>query len=154
MPVDMEQLVQETLKDLDFVITEKNARIAIRLPLPIIIADKTQLYQVTLNLLSNAVKYTSTILPVVEISCEEKEQAWHFSIKDNGIGIEQKYHEKVFGLFQRLHKRGEYSGTGIGLAIVKKIVETGGGSIFVSSEPGNGCCFTFTVPKALEKYSP
>jgi light-regulated signal transduction histidine kinase (bacteriophytochrome) len=92
-------------------------------------------------------KYKNTDFPQIHISARESPEEWEFSIRDNGIGIEPEYFEKIFLPFKRLHAREEYPGSGIGLAICKKIVERGGGRIFVESELGKGATFSFTIPK-------
>ncbi|MBS1602363.1 MAG: PAS domain-containing protein [Bacteroidetes bacterium] len=146
-PVDMDQLIQDTLKDLALSIEKKHAAIHIPSPLPTIVADKSHMQLLMQNLVGNALTYTDNSFPVIEVACTETPECWQFSVKDNGIGIEEKYHEKIFGIFQRLHTNDQYSGTGIGLAMVKKIVESGGGRIWLDSAPGTGSCFYFTVPK-------
>jgi len=145
--VDMDQVVKDTVKDLALSIERKHAAIQLRTPMPTIFADKSHMHLVMQNLVENALKYTETAPPIIEIACNEMAEFWQFSVKDNGIGIEEKYHERIFGIFQRLHGPNEYSGAGIGLAMVKKIVETGGGTIWLDSMPGKGSCFFFTVPR-------
>ena len=104
--------------------------------------------QVFQNLISNALKYRAQEhSPLIRINCEEQEHCWLFSVSDNGIGIDKEFHNKIFVIFQRLHNRDQYSGTGIGLSITKKIVENMGGKIWVESEPGVGSTFYFTLPK-------
>lgn len=149
--IDLEELMQDALRDLSISIAEKQAVIVTGSTLPVIFADKSQIYLVIVNLLGNALKYTKETSPRIEVSCEEQAEQWQISVKDNGIGIEERYYEKIFEMFQRLHQRDQYSGTGIGLAIVKKIVEGAGGRIWVNSRPGMGSCFYFTVPKAQKK---
>lgn len=112
-----------------------------------IFAGKNRFHQLILNLISNAVKYRSTPLPEIKINCSENENAWVFEISDNGIGIDPVYHDKIFEMFTRLHHRSEFTGTGIGLAICKKIIEQHNGTISVHSAPGCGSTFTFSIPK-------
>jgi light-regulated signal transduction histidine kinase (bacteriophytochrome) len=114
-------------------------------PLPTVMADEMQLYQLFQNLITNAVKFHGAQNPVVKISAENKNSQWIFSIRDNGIGIDPTFFERIFVIFQRLHDRSTYQGTGIGLAISKKIVERHGGRIWVESEPGTGSTFYFTL---------
>jgi PAS domain S-box-containing protein len=114
--------------------------------LPDVLADETQLVQLFQNLVGNAIKYQGPGVPRVHVSSARKgRSSWIFSVKDNGLGIEAQYFEKIFGMFQRLHKRDEFSGTGIGLAICKKIVEGHGGGISVESQPGQGSTFRFAL---------
>ena len=117
--------------------------------LPVIKGNKTQILQLFQNIIGNACKYKSVAPPVIDISYEEEEKLFYkFSITDNGIGIDSKFFHKIFIIFQRLHNRDEYSGTGIGLAICKKIVDKHGGKIWVTSTPGKGSTFYFTLPKS------
>jgi PAS domain S-box-containing protein len=115
--------------------------------LPVVVGDETQLVQLFQNLISNAVKYHREIPPHVHVSAKELENEWVFSVRDNGIGIQSEFFERIFGIFQRLHSRYEYSGTGIGLAICKKIVERHGGTIWLESVPGEGSTFYFSLSK-------
>ncbi len=116
-------------------------------PLPVISGNATQLQQLLQNLVGNAIKYKSERPPHVHIGCLEEENRYVFLVKDNGIGINQKYFEKIFVVFQRLHPISNYSGTGIGLAICKKIIERHHGEIWVESEEGVGSTFFFSIPK-------
>lgn len=116
--------------------------------MPEIKTMKGPLRQVFQNLIGNALKYYKKgKTPVINISSEETESYWQFSVEDNGIGIEPEYQQKIFEIFQRLHNKDEYSGTGIGLAIVKKIVESLGGQIWVKSHDAQGSIFFFTIKK-------
>ena len=110
-------------------------------------ADEVQLAQLFQNLMGNALKFKGSERPHVHVSAVELSKEFQISIKDNGIGIEAQYFERIFMLFQRLHTKGDYPGTGIGLAICKKVVERHGGRIWVESEPGKGSSFNFTLPK-------
>jgi two-component system CheB/CheR fusion protein len=116
--------------------------------MPTITISKTAIKQVFQNLIGNAIKYQPTgIRPVVNITAKKTPTHWQFSVKDNGIGIPEKSLKTVFGIFKRLHSKENYSGTGIGLAICKKLVEQNGGEIWVESEIGKGSVFTFTISK-------
>jgi light-regulated signal transduction histidine kinase (bacteriophytochrome) len=107
--------------------------------------DVTQLTQVFQNLIGNSLKYRTSAPPVIQVSAERAGKFWRFSVRDNGIGIESQYFDRIFLLFQRLHTRAEYPGTGIGLALCKKIVERHGGTISVESVYGQGTAFHFTM---------
>lgn len=146
-PIDLNQLISEVCLFQKKSIEEKSAEIHVG-TLPVIVSERAPLLQVFQNLVSNALKYSrEEVPPVISIRFEELPDSWVFSVKDNGIGIEEEYFDKIFVIFQRLHGRNEYSGTGIGLAIVKKIVENLGGRIWVQSEPGKGSVFSFSIPK-------
>jgi len=114
-------------------------------PLPEVMADETQLIQLFQNLVGNAIKYQNHGIPKIHIGALNGGKQYRFSIRDNGLGIDPQYFERIFGMFQRLHKREEFSGTGIGLAICKKIVERHGGQISVESQPGIGSVFSFAL---------
>ena len=114
--------------------------------LPIVMGDKLQFGQLLQNLIGNAIKYHGDEPPRVHVSAEQKGHEWVFSVRDNGIGIDPQYAERVFVIFQRLHTREEHAGTGIGLAICHKIVERHGGRIWVESQLGSGATFFFTIP--------
>jgi len=140
-----EEALQQALRNLGRAIEEAEAVID-HGPLPAVLADKVQLVQLFQNLVANAIKYQSPGVPKVHISAAVSGNGrWLFSVKDNGLGIESKYFDRIFGMFQRLHKREEFAGTGIGLAICKKIVERHGGNISVESQPGQGSTFRFAL---------
>jgi signal transduction histidine kinase len=143
--VDSEAVLQGVLLNCDTAIRESGTEIA-HDPLPEVQSDFAQLGQVFKNLIGNSIKYRSEQSPRIHISVEETDDEWTFSFRDNGIGIQPRYHEQIFGIFKRLHGR-EYPGTGIGLALCKKIVERHGGRIWVESELGKGATFKFTLPK-------
>ncbi|HLF47672.1 MAG TPA: PAS domain S-box protein [Chitinophagaceae bacterium] len=128
---------------------KKNQAVITVTPMPVITANKTLITQLILNLISNALKFCGDNPPVVEVSCTETQQEWMLYVKDNGIGIEPKHFEKIFLVFQRLHDKAKYPGTGIGLAICKRVVDLHKGKIWVESEPGNGSTFYFTIPKKI-----
>jgi PAS domain S-box-containing protein len=117
--------------------------------LPRVWGDRVQLTQLFQNLVSNALKYHSEKLPFIRVHAREEPNHWLFSVEDNGIGIDPQFFDKIFIIFQRLHNKSEYSGTGIGLAICKKIVERHGGQIWVESRPGGGSTFYFTISKKV-----
>ncbi|OGI02303.1 MAG: hypothetical protein A2X42_07015 [Candidatus Margulisbacteria bacterium GWF2_38_17] len=143
-PVDCELVFNRTISDLQLKIDETKAVVTSD-PLPLVVGDEFQLGQLFQNLIGNAIKFHGIEPPRVHISAERKGTEWLFSVKDNGIGLDQKYSERIFVVFQRLHFRDEYQGTGIGLAVCKKIVERHGGRIWVESTPGKGSVFYFTL---------
>lgn len=132
----------------DLIGASEDCKLVLGQKLPIVHTEKTKLQQIFLNLINNAIKFNDKKDKLVEIDAEESKHFWHFSVKDNGPGIDKKFHEKIFIIFQTLNARDEFESTGIGLAIVKKIVEDQGGRIWVESEPGNGSTFHFTWPKS------
>ncbi|MBL4658564.1 MAG: GHKL domain-containing protein [Flavobacteriales bacterium] len=144
--VDCNETVKLVLEDLGTRIKESNTRIEIE-RLPSINTCPTLLKQLFQNLISNAIKFSKKDTePVINIAAQKENEHWKFSFTDNGIGIADKYKEKIFVIFQRLHLRNEYDGTGIGLAHCKKIVELHGGNIWVESTPNEGSTFYFTIP--------
>jgi PAS domain S-box-containing protein len=144
-PSDCNAILGQALANLEAAIAESCAVITHN-RLPVVKADAGQLTQLFQNLIGNAIKFRSQQPPKIHISVRREEGQWLFSVKDNGIGMQPEYFERIFIIFQRLHTRAEYPGTGIGLAICKKIVERHGGRIFVESEPGQGSTFSFTIP--------
>jgi PAS domain S-box-containing protein len=149
-PTDCEIILGQVLKNLQVAIEEKQAIIT-HDPLPVIMADNVQLGQLFQNLIGNAIKFQGTEPPRIHVSASLIGNAWVFSVCDNGIGIAPEYAERIFVIFQRLHTQEKYPGTGIGLALCKKIVERHGGHIWVESEPGKGATFYFTVPMKGEQ---
>ncbi len=145
-PVDCNQVLADTLNNLEIAIVESQSRITSD-KLPTVTGDETQLRQLFQNLVGNAVKFRGEKPPAIHVGVVSTDHYWEFSIRDNGIGIEPKYFERIFQVFQRLHGRNEYSGNGIGLAVCKRIVERHGGEIKVASIPGEGTTFTFTLLK-------
>jgi PAS domain S-box-containing protein len=138
--------LDDALTNLHVRIQETGARIT-RAPLPCVLGDRVQLVRLFQNLIINSIKYRSAHLPEIDISAQTRGREWIISIRDNGIGIEPQYAEKVFGIFRRLHARAERSGNGMGLAICKKIVTRHGGVIWVESKLGDGATFRFTLPQ-------
>jgi len=138
-------VLRNTLQDLTAQAQQKKAVITTD-PLPTLPAEPSQMGQLLQNLLSNALKFSGPEPPRIHVSARRSGNDWLFSVRDGGIGISPEQHERIFGIFQRLHGREEYSGTGIGLAICKKIVEGHGGRIWVESQPGDGATFFFTMP--------
>jgi PAS domain S-box-containing protein len=145
-PTDCETLLKHTLSNLKVSIDDSGAVIT-HDALPTVMADGSQLAQVFQNLIENAIKFKGDEPPRVRVAAEQKGDGWAFSVADNGIGISPEFFDRIFVIFQRLHARDEYTGTGIGLAICKKIVERHGGRMWVESEPGMGSTFYFTIPE-------
>jgi light-regulated signal transduction histidine kinase (bacteriophytochrome) len=146
-----EKALQQALINLRGAIEDSRAVVTYD-SLPIVLADEMQLIQLFQNLIGNAVKYQSPGIPKVHVSAVKNGgEKWMFSVQDNGLGIESQYFDKIFGMFQRLHKREEFVGTGIGLAICKKIVERHGGSITVESQSGQGSTFRFALAESEKK---
>lgn len=142
---DCNAILQNTLANLQNAVEESGAKVT-HDPLPTVMADDVQFIQLFQNLIGNAIKFQSKNLSLIHISAAKDDNKWVFSIRDNGIGIDRDYADRIFIIFQRLHSRQEYPGTGIGLSICKKIVERHGGNIWVESEPGAGSTFYFTIP--------
>lgn len=146
-PGDCNGILGQALANLETVIAEAGA-VVTHDQLPVANVDAAQLTQVFQNLVGNAIKFRGAQQPpAIHVAARQEQGRWVFSVKDNGIGIQPGYFDRIFVIFQRLHTRNEYAGTGIGLAICKKIVEHHGGRIFVASEPGRGSTFSFTIPE-------
>ena len=144
--VNVNEVIDEVKKALKLEIHNRNVSISCS-PLHPVMADETKLTQLFQNLISNAIKYNQSAAPVIEIRCTEQENAYRYEVADNGIGIEPQYRDKVFIIFQRLHTRSEYEGTGIGLSICKKIIDGLQGKIWIEDSPLGGSRFCFTIPK-------
>lgn len=145
----VEAVLEQALLNLQGAIQEASAVITHE-PLPVVDADASQLAMVFQNLVGNAIKFRGPAVPPrVHIAAAQEHGAWHFAVTDNGIGIDPRHHLRIFEIFQRLHTRAEYPGTGIGLALCKRIVERHGGRIWVVSE-GKGTAFHFTLPSQGE----
>jgi PAS domain S-box-containing protein len=151
--VDSTSACDVALENLRTAIDECGADVA-RGALPVVVGDETQLVQLFQNLVGNAIKFRGPRPSEVRIDAVRRDGEWSFSVRDNGIGIDPTQRDRVFGIFQRLHTREEYPGTGIGLAICKKIVERAGGRIWIESAPGEGTTFQFTMPSPPEQESP
>ena len=142
--VELNTLIKDVILDIG---PPNNMEITVIKELPTILCEKTRMRQVFQNLLSNAIKYMDKPKGQIDIDFSENDEFWKFSVADNGPGIESKYFEKIFKIFQTLAPRDELESTGIGLSVVKKIVEMYGGRVWVESEIGNGSTFFFTWPK-------
>jgi len=148
--VDLNEILQEVCVLNRKKIQEFNATISFA-DLPIVKAHPTLMFQLFQNLINNGIKYSREgIEPEIFVTAQEHDREWRFAIEDNGIGIEEQYFNKIFNIFQRLHNRNEFSGTGMGLAIVKKIIDNGNGKIWLKSEVGKGTIFYFTLPKRID----
>lgn len=145
--IDLNPILGKVEQDLSYAIEQKHVRISQKHSLPTVLGDPTRMGEVFKNLLSNAIKFNTSSAPEVEIDLKEQDGFYLFSMRDNGIGIDPRYQEQIFSLFERLHPQEEFEGTGAGLAICKKIIEDCGGRIWVESEPGKGSTFFFTLPK-------
>jgi PAS domain S-box-containing protein len=152
---DSNAALNKALTNLEGTILEAHAHVTSD-PLPTILGNHSQLVQLFQNLIGNALKFHGPLAPRIHVSAElrvasvPQQREWLFSVRDNGIGIDPQHTERIFEIFERLHDQGTYSGTGIGLAICKRIVEGHGGRIWVKSQPGQGSTFYFTIPEILE----
>jgi light-regulated signal transduction histidine kinase (bacteriophytochrome) len=144
-PVSAGEALNGALANLQVPIEQSGATVTSD-PLPVVPADGAQLTHLFQNLIGNAIKFRAERPPEVHVGAERRDGEWRFAVRDNGIGIDPQYFERIFMIFQRLHTRSKYPGTGIGLAICQRIVERHGGRIWVESEPGRGSTFHFTLP--------
>ncbi|MEO6721031.1 MAG: ATP-binding protein [Ferruginibacter sp.] len=152
--IDCNIMLSQVVEDLHKLITDENAVITSG-PLPVIQGYSTEIHQLFQNLLMNAIKFRKKdVTPRIEISAIQNKVCWEFAVKDNGIGIDEKHNDRIFIIFQRLHNRTEYQGSGIGLSHCKKIVELHGGKIWVKSTPGNGSTFKFSISSKQEGHVP
>ncbi len=142
---DFDKVMQRVLATLKTITDETHAEITFD-PMPTIMADETQIEQLFQNLIGNAIKFQGEDAPKIHVGVQKDDQSWLFSVRDNGIGIDPQFYDRIFIIFQRLHNREKYEGTGIGLAISKRIVERHGGRIWIESEQGKGSTFYFTLP--------
>ncbi|MGE5403116.1 MAG: ATP-binding protein [Ignavibacteriales bacterium] len=150
--IDCNEIIYDILSDLQLIISENRAVITHE-NMPEILGDPTQIRQLLQNLIINGIKFRGDRNPEIHIRAVRNQRDWIFSVSDNGIGIEQQFFDRIFMLFQRLHEKEKYPGTGIGLAICKKIVERHGGRIWLESEPEQGTTFYFTLPLSKDRVS-
>jgi len=147
--INLDELIGEVAMDLDATIKANEAKILTN-GLPSIRANRIEMKQLFQNLISNAIKFKKPdASPLININAERENGWWKFSVADNGIGIDEKFYDRIFVIFQRLHNRSQYDGTGIGLSLCKKMVEINGGKIWLNSEPGNGSTFYFTLKESM-----
>jgi len=152
--LDSGMVLAESIENLRISIEENSAQIS-RENCPVIIGDKVQLTQLFQNLIRNAIKFRKKEeSPCIHVSVKQEGDQWVFSVKDNGIGMEQKYLQNIFEIFRRLHCQSEYAGNGIGLALCKRIVESHQGRIWAESEIGQGTTVHFTIPRILAEFTP
>ena len=145
MPTDSRAAVERALHALETPLAEAGATVTVA-DLPTVMADPAQLEQVFVNLIGNALKYRRPEVPLaVRVSASRRGDWWEFVVADNGIGISPEYFDRIFVIFQRLHSKDEYEGTGIGLAVVRRIIDRHGGRVWVESTPGEGSTFFFTL---------
>jgi len=148
--INLNDLLEETMMDFEVKIRESSAKIIVEGDLPHILGIRFRIKQLLHNLISNALKFRSKESPFIRIGCCDEDSCWLFYVKDNGLGIDSKYMDRVFGIFKRLYSREEYPGTGIGLALCKRIVEAHGGKIWIDSEKDKGSYVYFTISKSID----
>ncbi len=150
--LDLPHVLNNVQRNMDAVISDTSAEIILENIPPSIYANKTKITQLFQNLIANGIKFRAKdTKPCIQLSCEDKNQYWQFQVKDNGIGIEKEYFDRIFGLFKRLHGKSEFDGSGIGLAYCKRVVEKHDGEIWLESEVGKGTSFFFTIKKEDEE---
>ncbi|MFC1703895.1 ATP-binding protein [Candidatus Omnitrophota bacterium] len=150
--VNINELIDSAMERLKFNIKESNVDFKLHCALPTVRCDRIKMGEVFFNLINNAIKFSSKgpeKTPQVEVGCSQDGDYYEFYVKDNGIGIESEFQQEIFGVFRRLHSSSEYEGTGMGLSIVKRVINDHGGEIWVESEYGKGSCFYFTIPKKV-----
>jgi len=151
--VSIVELVNSVVKRIEFDVKQNKVDLIIQPNLPVITCDRIKISEVFLNLINNAIKFSSKnekVRPRVEVGYADDTEFHKFYVKDNGIGIDPKFHNQIFGIFKRLHASKEYEGTGAGLSIVKRVVDDHGGRVWIESELGKGAAFNFTIPKGLK----
>jgi len=146
--LDLYKVVEEVISGL---VVPQNIHITVENKLPVVFSEKTYMIQIFQNLINNAVKYIDKLQGYVKVGCAEEGDFWKFYVSDNGPGIEEKYFKRIFNIFQTLNRRDEVESTGIGLSVVKKIVELNGGSVWIESVVGQGSSFYFTLPKIRKR---
>ncbi|MCX5758795.1 MAG: ATP-binding protein [Candidatus Hydrogenedentes bacterium] len=149
VPVSVREVLVQALRNLKIAIEESGANVTWD-ELPELNADPTQIAQVFQNLIWNAIKFRSEAPPVIHVGAARRLDEWEFGVRDNGIGFDPQFADKIFQLFQRLHTRQQYAVTGIGLTICKRVIERHGGTTWSESEPGKGATFHFTLPAARQ----
>ncbi|MFA5110317.1 MAG: ATP-binding protein [Desulfobaccales bacterium] len=150
VPIDCNTVFKQARDNLAKAVEESGALIFLD-PLPVVRGDEVQLIQLFQNLVANAIKFRGSEMPQIHVSAVKKGHDWVFAVRDNGIGIDPAHQDRIFVIFQRLHARSEFPGTGVGLAICKKIVNRHGGRIWVESQPGKGSTFYFSIPEEVQK---
>ncbi len=147
--LDFQEVVADALANLQSSIRESGAEVSFG-EMPVVVGDRVQLVQVLQNLIGNAILYRDAAPPRIHVEARRDDDFWKFTVQDNGLGVAPEHHQQIFEIFKRLHARDKYPGTGIGLAVCKKIVERHGGQIGVDSQLGAGSVFRFTIPAPAE----